>query len=93
MKTELLFISTNPTATIPGIIVTNENVKSVENPQNVGVAFSHNYKWHCHIQNILKSTSSQLSMLRKFKFTLSRHNLETIYFTYILPLSEYTCES
>ena len=36
--------------------------------------------------------SSQLSMLRKFKFSLSRHNLETIYFTYILPLLEYDCE-
>jgi hypothetical protein len=32
---------------------------------------SHNCKWHCHIENILKSTSSQLSMLRKFKFSLS----------------------
>ena len=31
-------------------------------------------------------------MLRKFKFSLSRHNLETIYFTYILPLLEYACE-
>jgi hypothetical protein len=31
-------------------------------------------------------------MLRKFLFSLSRHNLETIYFTYILPLLEYACE-
>jgi hypothetical protein len=31
-------------------------------------------------------------MLRKFKFSLSRHNLEAIYFTYILPLLEYGCE-
>ena len=31
-------------------------------------------------------------MLRKFKFPLSRHNLEAIYFTYILPLLEYACE-
>jgi hypothetical protein len=31
-------------------------------------------------------------MLRKFKFSLSRHNLEAIYFTYILPLLEYACE-
>ena len=40
----------------------------------------------------MESTSSQLSMLRTFKFTLSRYNLETIYFTYILPLLEYACE-
>jgi hypothetical protein len=31
-------------------------------------------------------------MLRKFKFILSKQNLETIYFTDILPLSEYACE-
>jgi hypothetical protein len=31
-------------------------------------------------------------MLRKFKFSLSRHNLKAIYFTYILPLLEYACE-
>jgi hypothetical protein len=30
-------------------------------------------------------------MLRKFKFSLSRNNLETIYFTNILPLLEYAC--
>jgi hypothetical protein len=29
-------------------------------------------------------------MLRTF--SLSRHNLEAIYFTYILPLLEYACE-
>ena len=30
-KQNILFISTNPTATIPCIVVNNENVKSVEN--------------------------------------------------------------
>jgi hypothetical protein len=81
-KQNVLFISTNPTATIPGIVVNNENVKSVENPKNVGVAFSNNCKWHCPIQNILKSTSSQLSMLRKiyFKQTQPGSNLFYIYF-------------
>ena len=91
-KTECIIFSTNQAANKPCIVFNNENVKFVENHKHLGVTFSHNCKWHCHIENILKSTSSQLSMLRKFKFSLSRHNLEAIYFTYILPLLEYACE-
>ena len=88
----MYYFSTNQAANKPCIVFNNENIKLVENHKYLGVTFYHNCKWHCHIENILKSTSSQLSMLRKFKFTLSRHNLETIYFTYILPLLEYACE-
>ena len=85
-KTECIIFSTNQAANKPCIVFNNENVKFVENHKHLGVTCSHNCKWHCHIENILKSTSSQLSMLRKFKFSLSRHNLEAIYFTSILPL-------
>jgi hypothetical protein len=91
-KTECIIFSTNQAANKPCIVFNNENVKFVENHKHLGVTFFHNCKWHCHIENILKSTSSQLSMLRKYKFSLSRHNLETIYFTYILPLLEYARE-
>jgi len=91
-KTECIIFSTYQAANKSCIVFNNENVKFVEHHKHLGVTFSHNCKWHCHIENILKSTSIQLSMLRKFKFTLSRHNLETIYFTYILPLLEYACE-
>jgi hypothetical protein len=31
-------------------------------------------------------------MLRKLKFSLSRNNLEAIYFTYSFPLLEFACE-
>jgi hypothetical protein len=31
-------------------------------------------------------------MLRKLKFSLSRNNLEAIYFTYSIPLLEFACE-
>jgi hypothetical protein len=91
-KAECIICSTNQAANKPCIVFNNENVKCVENHKQLGVTFAHNCKWHCHIENIMKSTSSQLSMLRKFKFSLSRHNLEIIYFTYILPLLEYACE-
>ena len=61
-KTECIICSTNQAANKPCIVFNNENVIFVENHKHLGITFSHNCKWHCHIENILKSTSSQLSM-------------------------------
>lgn len=91
-KTEYVLFSTKHVLDKPNIMFNNEIVECVENHKHLGVTFTSNCKWSCHIQNILKSASNQLSMLRKFKFTLSRQNLEKIYFTYIIPLLEYACE-
>ena len=87
-----MLFSTNQGNIKPQILFNNEDVEFVVNHKHLGVTFSSNCKWHCHIQNILKSTSGQLSMLRKFKIKLNRENLEKIYFTYIRPLLEYACE-
>jgi hypothetical protein len=54
-KTECIIFSTNQVANKPCIVFNNENVKFVENHKHLGVTFSHNCKWHCHIENILKS--------------------------------------
>jgi hypothetical protein len=53
-KTECIIFSTNQAANKPCIVFNNENVKFVENYKHLGVTFSHNCKWHCHIENILK---------------------------------------
>ena len=84
--------STNRGNIRPQILFNNEDVVFVENHKYLGVTFSSNCKWHCHIQNIKKHIAGQLSMLRKFKINLNRENLEKIYFTYIRPLLEYACE-
>jgi hypothetical protein len=81
-----------PSHSSHAILFNNEDVEFVVNHKHLGVTFSSDCKWHCHIQNILKSTSGQLSMLRKFKIKINRENLEKIYFTYIRPLVEYACE-
>ena len=91
-KTKCMLFSTNQGNIKPQILFNNEDVEFVVNHKHLGVTFSSNCKWHFHIQNILKSTSGQLSMLRKFKIKLNRENLEKIYFTYIRPLLEYVCE-
>ena len=56
------------------------------------VTFSRDCKWTAHIDNICKSASKQIFVLRKLKFILSRQNLNKIYLAYILPLLEYACE-
>ena len=60
-----MLFSTNQGNIKPQILFNNEDVEFVENHKHLGVTFSSNCKWHCHIQNILKNTSGKLSMLRK----------------------------
>ena len=87
-----MLFSTNQGNIKPQILFNIDDVEFEENHKHLGVTFSSNCKWHCHIQNILKSTSGQLSMLHKFKIKLNRENLENIYFSYIRPVLEYACE-
>ena len=87
-----MLFSTNQGNIKPQILFNIDDVEFEENHKHLGVTFSSNCKWHCHIQNILKSTSGQLSMLHKFKIKLNRQNLEKIYFSYIRPILEYACE-
>ena len=68
-KTKCMLFSTNQGNIKPQILFNNEDVEFVVNHKHLGVTFSSNCKWHCHIQNILKSTSGQLSMLRKLNLT------------------------
>jgi hypothetical protein len=82
-KTKCMLFSTNQGNIKPQILFNNEEVEFVVNHKHLGVTFSSNCKWHCHIQNILKSPSGQLSMLRKFKIKLNRENLEkNIFYLY-----------
>jgi hypothetical protein len=54
-----MLFSTNQGNIKPQILFNNEDVEFVINHKHLDVTFSSNCKWHCHIQNILKSTSGQ----------------------------------
>jgi hypothetical protein len=49
--------STNQGNIKPQILFNNEDVEFVVNHKHLGVTFSSNCEWLCHIQNILKTTS------------------------------------
>lgn len=63
-----------------------------EQHKHLGITLSDDCKWHCHIDNVCKSVSPKISMLRKLKYILKRDSLSKIYLTFIRPIMEYSCE-
>ena len=68
----------------------NTQIKFVENHKHLGLTLSNTGKWNCHIDNIAKASSKILGIMRQLKYTLSRAALNQIYFSYVLPVLEYS---
>jgi hypothetical protein len=68
----------------------------MEVPNNLNFAFKGKLisNTSSHVENIAKTISKQLGVLRKFKFKfkMNRQNLEKMYLVYIRPIFEYVCE-
>jgi hypothetical protein len=60
--------------------------------KHLGITFSEVAKWNKHVENIIKSVSKYICVLRKLKYKLNRQNLEKLYLIYIRPIFEYACE-
>jgi hypothetical protein len=60
--------------------------------KHLGITFSEEEKWNKHVENILKSVSKHICVLRKLKYKLNRKNLENLFLIYIRPIFEYACE-
>ena len=74
----------------PNLFFENVKLKFVECPKHLGVTLNCKGQWHDHIENILKSASKIIGIMRKLKFSLSRIALNQIYFSYVLPILEYS---
>ena len=59
---------------------------------HLGITFSEEAKWNKHVENLIKSVSKHICILRKLKYKLNRKNLEKLYLIYIRPIFEYACE-
>ena len=73
---------------IPKNLTFSFNGKLISNTSNhthLGVTLSHDAKWGEHVENIAKTISKHLGVLRKFKFKMNRQNLEQMYLVYIRP--------
>lgn len=70
----------------------NTSIDPVEVHKHLGLVFSSDGKWTKYIDCLVERTSKQLNILRKLKFKIDRIFLERIYFTFIRPILEYSCE-
>ena len=61
----------------------------VDSHKHLGVTLSSTGQWHSHIENIVKSASKILGIMRKLKFSLSRKALNQMFMSYMLPILEY----
>ena len=58
----------------------------------MGITLSEEEKWKKHVENLIKSVSKHICVLRKLKYKLNRQNLEKLYLIYIRSIFEYACE-
>jgi hypothetical protein len=90
-KTKSLIISRKSQKQIhPPLYMFNEEITEVEHHKHLGVFLSHNLRWSHHVDYILSKAYSRINILRKLKYTLDRHSLETIYISFIRPVLEYS---
>ena len=88
-KTEAILFTTRKNRSHPSLIFSNIHLTYVEHHKHLGITFSHNAKWHDHIENICASACKILGMMRKVKFLLSRKTLNQIYISFLRPSLEY----
>lgn len=87
-KTEAILFS-NSNVNNPLLYFDNVPITFVQEHKHLGLTFSHDGKWHTHINNILSSASKMLGVMRSLKFKLHRKTLNQLYFSYLRPLVEY----
>ena len=72
LKTEVMLFTLRLVDSLPNIIFDGTPIKFVTEHKHLDLTFSSNGQWHCHIENIIKSASKVIGIMRKLKFTFSR---------------------
>ncbi|MCG7883380.1 MAG: hypothetical protein JAY96_17510 [Candidatus Thiodiazotropha endolucinida] len=88
-KTEAMLFTLEKDINPPVLIFDDTQVKFVAQHKHLGISFSHDAKWHGHINNILTSAAKILGMMRKLKYKLHRKALNQIYLSFLRPIFEY----
>ena len=74
----------------PPIYMNNIMIKEVETHKHLGLNFHEDGNWNYHVEEIIKKASIRLNLLRSLKYKLKRNQLQTIYFSFIRPILEYS---
>ena len=67
--------SLNTLNKLPKLKFQNTDVTLFENHKHLGITFSKTGQWNVRIDNVIKSPSKVLGLMRKLKFTLNRRSL------------------
>ncbi|OWF50811.1 RNA-directed DNA polymerase from transposon BS [Mizuhopecten yessoensis] len=89
-KTETLLISRKTIKPFhPPLNMNNTNISEVATHKHLGIFLSGNGHWNEHISYLISKISPKINILRKFKFSLDRYSLQTMYYTLIRPILDY----
>ena len=72
----------------PPVCMSNQEI-NVQFHKHLGIYISSDCSWHKHIKYVKSKAWSRINVMRKFKYTLDRKSLETIYIVFIRPILEY----
>ena len=90
-KTETLLISRKTFPTYhPPLFMNNTPIQEVSEHKHLGLIFDTSCQWKSHIDYILEKASNKLKLLRALKFQIDRKSLQTMYFSFIRPVIEYS---
>ena len=73
----------------PRLYLHNQEIKEISHHKHLGVTLSTNLRWNAHLDDIVKKCTKKLDIMRALKFKLDRKSLETIFFSFILPIIDY----
>ena len=89
-KTKSLIISNKPDYHLnPRIHLNGFEIEEVKHHTYLGLKFSSNLKWSEHINTISTKARKRLNLMIPLKFKLDRKSLETMYMSFVLPITEY----
>ena len=69
--------------------VESKEINEVQFHKHLGIYILSDCSWHKHIEYVKSKAWSRINVMRKFKYTLDRKSLETIYTAFIRPILEY----
>ena len=90
LKSELLVItSKNIKPVHPDVFISNTKIRDVQSHKHLGIYLSQDGTWECHIKNSVDKAWSRINIMHTLKHCLDRKSLQTIYFSFICPITEY----
>ena len=91
LKTEAVLFTLKQINILPQLIFDNIPINFVDSHKHLGVTctFSSTGQWHSHIENIVRSATKIMGIMRKLKYSISRNALNQMYMSFLLPVVEY----